>query len=177
MPEISARTVIHQNPRHEVYHVRANFCGFAKDYYVSDHGPRVGMVVVRDQSILLVRQYRLLINGFSWEIPGGKIDDGETPEAAAVRECYEETGLHCRQLHTLLSYQAGLDTLNNPTYLFWSNEFSGEVRSTGQPEEVDQCQWVPLARCLDMIFSQEIVCGFTSLALLAYHTRRTCNVG
>src|SRR5688500_18018409 len=28
-----------------------------------------------------------------WEFPGGKIQSGETPEAAAVRECLEETGL------------------------------------------------------------------------------------
>jgi 8-oxo-dGTP diphosphatase len=33
-----------------------------------------------------------------WEFPGGKIEPGETPEAAAVRECLEETGLHVQPL-------------------------------------------------------------------------------
>jgi 8-oxo-dGTP diphosphatase len=33
-----------------------------------------------------------------WEFPGGKIQPGETPEAAAVRECLEETGLTVQPL-------------------------------------------------------------------------------
>ena len=33
-----------------------------------------------------------------WEFPGGKIQSGETPEAAAVRECLEETGLSVEPL-------------------------------------------------------------------------------
>ena len=33
-----------------------------------------------------------------WEFPGGKIQPGETPEVAAVRECLEETGLSVEPL-------------------------------------------------------------------------------
>lgn len=33
-----------------------------------------------------------------WEFPGGKIEPGESPEAAAVRECREETGLQVEPL-------------------------------------------------------------------------------
>jgi 8-oxo-dGTP diphosphatase len=36
--------------------------------------------------------------GGLWEFPGGKIEPGESPEAAAVRECLEETGLTVQPL-------------------------------------------------------------------------------
>ena len=42
--------------------------------------------------IVLIRQYRYAINAWLWELPAGSVDEGETPEQAAVRECHEEIG-------------------------------------------------------------------------------------
>jgi ADP-ribose pyrophosphatase len=43
--------------------------------------------------VILVRQYRYAINAFLWELPAGSVDEGESPEQAARRECHEEIGL------------------------------------------------------------------------------------
>jgi 8-oxo-dGTP diphosphatase len=40
-----------------------------------------------------------------WEFPGGKIQPGETPEEAAVRECQEETGLAVKPLFRYADHQ------------------------------------------------------------------------
>jgi len=43
--------------------------------------------------VILVRQYRHAVHAFLWELPAGSVDAGETPDAAARRECHEEIGL------------------------------------------------------------------------------------
>ena len=45
--------------------------------------------------IILVRQYRPALKQFTWELPCGSVDPGESPQAAAERELYEETGYRC----------------------------------------------------------------------------------
>src|SRR5688500_9491911 len=40
--------------------------------------------------IILIRQYRYPVNAFLWELPAGSVDEGETPDQAARRECHEE---------------------------------------------------------------------------------------
>ena len=48
--------------------------------------------VLADGSIVMVGQYRYPHGKTHWEAPAGRIDSGESPEAAATRELEEETG-------------------------------------------------------------------------------------
>lgn len=42
--------------------------------------------------VILIRQYRHAVKQWLWETPAGSVDPGESPEAAAKRECHEEIG-------------------------------------------------------------------------------------
>src|SRR5687767_13564579 len=42
--------------------------------------------------VILIRQYRYAVRRWLWELPAGSVDEGETPEQAARRECHEEIG-------------------------------------------------------------------------------------
>lgn len=46
-----------------------------------------------DGQVVLIRQYRPALRRELWELPAGSLDPGESPEAAALRECEEEIGL------------------------------------------------------------------------------------
>ncbi len=155
----------------DVRHTRADFGAFHKDYYVVDLGPRAGIVALRDGYVLMTRQYRFLIDAYSWEIPGGRVDAGETPEVAAVRECLEETGIRCSELKPLVVYYPGLDNFDNRTTLFFSEKVEVAAPFVADDAEVVEISWMAVDTCLDMIFRGEILDALTVAGLLAYQAR------
>jgi len=62
-------------------------------------------VVEQDGRYLVGRRSAHLPLGGLWEFPGGKVEAGEAPRAAATRECLEETGLRVRPSHCILVHQ------------------------------------------------------------------------
>ncbi len=57
------------------------------------HPGGAAVVAIDDRDrVCLLRQYRYAVEGWLWELPAGKIDHGEPPEATARRELQEEAG-------------------------------------------------------------------------------------
>ncbi|MGB5365169.1 MAG: 8-oxo-dGTP diphosphatase MutT [Polyangiales bacterium] len=50
-------------------------------------------VVIREGRVLLTLRVEGQHLAGMWEFPGGKLEDGESPEEALVRECREECGI------------------------------------------------------------------------------------
>ena len=53
----------------------------------------VGAAVVRDGRVLACRRTAPPAAAGRWEFPGGKVEPGESPDAALVRELHEELGV------------------------------------------------------------------------------------
>ena len=84
----------------------------------------------------------------SWDLPKGKIDDGETPEVAAVREIQEETGLNDVKLGDLICYTYHTYNMKSKRILkktWWYTMSTSETALTPQTsEDIEQAIWVEL---------------------------------
>ncbi len=82
----------------------------------------------------------------SWDLPKGKIDPGETPEQAAVREVQEETGLVNVTLGSFLVYTYHTYPLKNQRILkktCWYRMKTTDMQLVPQTEEdIEEIHWV-----------------------------------
>lgn len=171
--EITERQTTYRCPFMDIYHHKARFDGFSKDYFVVSFKRRGGVVAVHDGNVLLVRQYRFLINGLSWELPGGTIEEAEDMRNGIERECLEETGVAIGEVRELVTYYPGLDNVDNRTTIFYTENVKPTSSFQGNPREIGEIAWIPLSRCIEMVFSREILDAMTIAGLLAYdHVRR-----
>lgn len=78
--------------------------GLQSSREVVRHPGAVGIIALKNQQLLLVRQYRYAIAQEILEIPAGKLDPQESPIDCAVRELREETGYRGTMEHISTFY-------------------------------------------------------------------------
>lgn len=104
-----------------------------------------------EREVVMVRQYRHGPSGFVLEIPGGLIDDGEDPAAAAARECLEETGYRVDEIQSLGSLNPNPALHAHRLYAFHARDAmpAGQIQNTGT--EQTEVELVPLDRLAEML--------------------------
>ena len=65
----------------------------------------VAAIIERGGRILIAQRKNAGYHPLKWEFPGGKVEPGETPEAALARELQEELGIEARIDRQLLRYE------------------------------------------------------------------------
>ncbi|ERJ58002.1 NUDIX hydrolase [Sphingobacterium paucimobilis] len=89
------------------------------EYYVLEYPTWVNMIGVTEEgNILFVRQYRRGADEIMVELPAGVVEDGESPQDAAIREMLEETGYAFETVEYLCELYANPATSGNITYSY-----------------------------------------------------------
>ncbi len=86
-----------------------------------------------------------------WGVPGGKVDWGETLEAAVTREFWEETGLRLSDVRYAQTQEAVLSPeFHKPAHMVLVDFFARTDDPEVSPnEEIEEWAWVPLAKAGD----------------------------
>ncbi len=110
-------------------------------------------IIIQDGKILLSHE----LNSGWWLIPGGGLEEGETPETCVIREVEEETGVLVRPVRQFLVMHEYYEE-----YRYTSYYFVCEVTGKGQMKLTDaekrrgvQPEWVPLQEAIDLFSKHE----------------------
>ena len=158
---------VHENPWYSVLMQKVEVTdGSGRDYYTI-HFPRpaVGVVARRGTDILLLRQYRFIVDEFVWAIPSGGIEKGETAEECAQRELQEETGYRARSIRHLLNCYASYGCSNQQFQIFLTEDVEPVAESFDR-NEVIEARWFSRDEVREMIRANRIVDNLSLSPLL-----------
>jgi len=118
-----------------------------------------------DPTVLLIRQYRYAAERYLYEVPAGRLDPGEAPDACARRELREETGCQAERVEHLITMYTTPGFTDEKIHLFMATGITrGE--DAREADEFIETETMPLSRALSLVERGEIQDGKTALALM-----------
>ena len=136
------------------------------------HTGSVAAVAVDDQGrVALVRQFRYAVGEAIWELPAGRIDPPETPEAGIVRELEEEAGVRPARVEPIAFFYTTPGFCDERMYVFRATELT-TVPARPEEDERIELRWFAPHEVDAMLDSGEIREGKTLVALLKERLRR-----
>jgi ADP-ribose pyrophosphatase len=106
-------------------------------------------------SVLLIRQYRYAAGQELWELPAGRIDEGEDALTAAKRELAEETGYSAAEWKSALVYYSSPGFLDETMSVFAARDLH-KGKASPEEDEFITAKLVPLAKAVAWVMSGKI---------------------
>ena len=132
---------------------------------IEHNGGAVIAALTEDKKLVMVRQYRKPADKVMLEVPAGKIDPGEKPLEAAVRELKEETGYTAEKVEFLTQFSPSVGYSEEVLYLYLCTGLTPGETNFDENEAID-IEEVELDRLFKMAMSGEIDDAKTLIAIL-----------
>ena len=132
---------------------------------IEHNGGAVIAALTEDKKLVMVRQYRKPADKVMLEVPAGKIDPGEKPLEAAVRELKEETGYTAEKVEFLTQFYPSVGYSEEVLYLYLCTGLIPGETNFDENEAID-IEEVELDRLFKMAMSGEIDDAKTLIAIL-----------
>jgi 8-oxo-dGTP diphosphatase len=109
----------------------------------------VAAVIERAGRVLIAQRKNAGYHPLKWEFPGGKVETGETPEDAVIRELEEELGIAARIDRELMRYEYQYPGRSRILLIFYRvADFEGSPRNL----DFEEIRWERLDRLVDYDF-------------------------
>jgi ADP-ribose pyrophosphatase len=156
--QVQATSTLHENPYFSVLQqdVVVNDQQHIDFYSIWFPRPAVGILARRGTDILLLRQYRFLVDEYVWAIPSGGVAEGESLEQAAFRELREETGMVARSLRPLMGCYASYGCSNQRFEIFLAADVEPASQAFDEAEVIS-VHWFTRDEVMQMVRANQIV--------------------
>ncbi|MGV3489347.1 MAG: NUDIX domain-containing protein [Tuberibacillus sp.] len=113
------------------------------------------IAVTKEGKLVLVKQYRKPLERLLFEIPAGKLDPGEEPEACALRELKEETGYSCESIEHVVSFSTSPGFADEVLHVYYTDSLISGDRKLDEDEFLDNYE-VTLEEALKLVKTEAI---------------------
>ena len=147
---------------------------------IVEHFSAVAVAAVRDNHVMMIRQYRHGVGRHLWEIPAGLLDlVGEDPLEAARRELAEEADLRAHNWHLLGDVVTSPGFSEEMCRIYLAEDLDDDLSDFDLPEaEFEEAEietrWVPIPEAIEWVQTGKVENSIATIALLhlAAGTRR-----
>lgn len=168
MKTISSKELIRTPIFHVTFDHAVDPDGFEIKRAVVQHGGSAVMMPVDDRKrILLVRQYRLPARRYLWELPAGRLDEGETGLQAARRELIEETGYRAKNWKKIAEFYPSPGFLAEKMTIYLATGLT-EGEKTPMEDERIETRWFSAPEVDRLIAAGKILDAKTQIGFLKW---------
>ena len=133
--------------------------------YVKHRGSAVIVPFVDKETIIMIKQYRPVVNKWLYELPAGTIDEGENEETTAKRELEEEIGYQAKSVTKLFSFYVSPGVTTEVMHVFIAKELVKTSQHLEEYEVIEPFE-IKLRDAVNMVLDGKLEDGKTMLTLL-----------